>query len=136
MLIQRAGTGTLPPPGFTLPPWTLLAIQWDAAPVPDAALPVLGPTTVFLGHEDSELDDFGSLAQEVNAHVFGWDNENPTRAVAVGAFRAEWRPISNQEYLRFWDAGGRNTAMPASWLEDGGEIMVIIYFACLLAVEG
>jgi formylglycine-generating enzyme required for sulfatase activity len=127
MLIQRAGTGTLPPPGFTPPPWMLLAMQWDAAPLPDAALPVLGPTTVVLGHPDSEGDDYGTLAQYVNEHVFGWDNESPTRAVAVGAFRAEWRPVSNHEYLLFWDAGGRKTEMPASWLESGGEITVILH---------
>ncbi|GLB42137.1 putative sulfatase-modifying factor enzyme 1 [Lyophyllum shimeji] len=126
MLIQRAGSGTLPPPGFTPPPWELLARQWDAAPAPAVSTVLLGPATVSLGHEDSEGDDgLEGIAEDMDGHVFGWDNENPTRTYEVATFRAEWRPVSNREYETFWRKDGACKArFPASWVEQDGEIKI------------
>lgn len=124
MLIQRAGTGTLPPHGFTPPAWSLLASQWSAGPtLPAGASVTLGPATVVLGHDDSEADDATLTApDDVATHEFGWDNESPARAVPVGAFRAEWRPVTNAEFEVFWRAG--KVKMPTSWIEHDGEVKV------------
>ncbi|KAH9936844.1 C-type lectin protein [Epithele typhae] len=121
MLIQRAGTGMLPPPGFAPPPWETLAAQWDATPAPRTATVELGPATITLGHDDQEPDDeLPALAGDVSAHEFGWDNESPARAVDVPKFRVEWRPVTNGEFLAFWrGAGAGKVDMPASWTTDG-----------------
>ena len=128
MLIQRAGTGMLPPPGFAQPPWETLATQWDATPAPTTPTVQLGPCTITLGHDDQEPDDLvPALAGDVTAHEFGWDNESPARAVHVGAFRAEWRPVTNGEFEAFWRGAGKGRVeMPASWAEDAesGEVRV------------
>ena len=42
-----------------------------------------------------------------DGHEFGWDNENPARRVEVDRVRIEWRPVTNEEYLAFWNAGGQ-----------------------------
>ena len=92
MLIQRAGTGMLPPPGFAPPPWAALAAQWDAVPAPTTPTVTLGPTTLTMGHDDQEPDDLlPALERDVSAHEFGWDNESPARAVSIGAFRVDRR---------------------------------------------
>lgn len=126
MLIQRAGTGTLPPPGFTTPPWEILTQQWNSDPTPLISTVVLGPATVPLGREDSESDDnLDGVTEEVSGHMFGWDNESPRREYEVGAFRIEWRPVSNQEYETFWrENGACSSQRPGSWVEEEGEIKV------------
>ncbi|KAJ7188576.1 C-type lectin protein [Mycena filopes] len=86
MLIQRAGTGTLPPAGFVAPPWDLLKLQWDATPPPSTDA----------------------------CREYGWDNESPARQVAVGKFKAAWRPVTNKEFLPFWRAG--KAELPRSWV--------------------
>jgi formylglycine-generating enzyme required for sulfatase activity len=120
MLIQRAGTGALPPPGFTVPPWTLLSQQWDAHPPPLTATVVLGPAEVVLGHNDSEADDIVNVSVD---HEFGWDNESPARGVLIGGFKVEWRPVSNDEFWAFLKTGGA-VGLPKSWVEEQGEIKV------------
>ncbi|KAG6809208.1 hypothetical protein H0H92_001163, partial [Tricholoma furcatifolium] len=134
MLIQRAGTagGTLPPPGFTSPPWDSLAAQWDSHPLPATPTVVLGPATITLGHDDSEAHDvLPGIADIVDDHVFGWDNESPKRPLDVGAFRAEWRPVTNGEFEAFWRTqwGADVARVPGSWVcdpapGDGGEVEV------------
>ncbi|RPD52159.1 hypothetical protein L226DRAFT_574902 [Lentinus tigrinus ALCF2SS1-7] len=127
MLIQRAGTGMLPPPGFAIPPWATLAAQWDTIPPPATPTVTLGPCTITLGHDDQEPDDVTpELERDVAAHEFGWDNESPARAVHVGAFRVEWRPVTNGEFEAFWRGAGKGVvSMPASWVEEeDGEVRV------------
>jgi formylglycine-generating enzyme required for sulfatase activity len=121
MLIQRAGTGTLPPSGFVVPPWDLLKLQWDATPAPTTESVVLGPATLILGHDDSEADDVLHEG-EAEGRQYGWDNESPARQVEVGKFRAAWRPVTNKEFLTFWRAG--KAELPKSWVEEDGEIKV------------
>ncbi|KAG5652789.1 hypothetical protein H0H81_003619 [Sphagnurus paluster] len=124
--IERAGTGTLPPPGFSIPPWEVLTRQWDATPAPVTSSVMLGPATVSLGHQDSEGDDdLPNLSEDVDGHIFGWDNESPERKYEVAAFRVDWRPVSNREFETFWRENGADTSrMPGSWTEEDGEIKV------------
>ncbi|KAL4243417.1 DUF323-domain-containing protein [Abortiporus biennis] len=125
MLIQRAGTGTLPPPGFCSPPWHELAQQWATIPKPETSTVLLGPCTIVMGHDDAESDDLLSDFQlDVIEHEFGWDNESPQRSVEVRQIRAEWRPITNGEFMEFWRASDGKVQMPASWVEDGAQIKV------------
>lgn len=87
---------------------------------------MVGPASLTLGHNDSEADDpnplFNAMDNIVN-HTYGWDNESPARVVEVGAFKAEWRPITNNQYMTFWRSL-TGKAMPKSWVEEDGEIKV------------
>jgi formylglycine-generating enzyme required for sulfatase activity len=127
MLIQRAGTGTLPPTGFTVPPFELLSSQWNnpsVSPRPISTSVVMGPATITLGHDDSEADDDDSEVEP--DHEYGWDNESPARSVYVEKVRVEWWPVSNGEFLVFWKDGKNGVEMPCSWIkEDDGDVMVI-----------
>lgn len=127
MLIQRAGSGTLPPPGFTTPPWASLVEQWaQETPALSEATTELGPATITLGHDDSEADDFAAEFREaVNGHEFGWDNESPPRAVNIEKFKIDWRPVSNGEFYAFWAGkGAPNVKMPKSWVREDGIVKV------------
>lgn len=126
ILIQRGGSGTLPPPGIMPPFWDILEGQWNNIPFPSSETVEVGPATVTLGHPDSEGDDRSEAVEmAVDGHVFGWDNENPERRYEVAAFRVEWRPVSNLEYHTFWSANGSpQSGLPVSWVEESGEILV------------
>lgn len=128
MLLQRAGTGTIPPPGFAPPPWDSLKATWDAIPPPKSSTVTLGPTTISLGHDDLEAKDGDEdVNEDLENHEFGWDNESPRRTVGVGQFRISWRPITNGEFYRFYTEGGKDKVdLPASWVKEGGEIKVSI----------
>ena len=131
MLIQRAGTGTLPPPGFQTPDWAHLSMQWSQNPAATLPLPTLGPAQLVVGHDDSEGVDEDPLLnalEDVVNHTYGWDNESPQRIVEVGAFKAEWRPVSNEEYMAFWEGSGKS--MPKSWVKEDGEIKVSASVLC------
>jgi len=123
MLIQRAGTGTIPPSvgGFATPCWESLAETWDAAPEPPSATITLGPATVELGHDDFEVDD---ASLDVKDHEFGWDNEHPRHKVDVGEFRIEWRPITNGQFYEFWKKAEGEVLLPKSWVIQNGEVLV------------
>ncbi|KAG6860389.1 hypothetical protein C0995_011774 [Termitomyces sp. Mi166 len=126
MLFQRVGTGTLPPPGFANPPWTSLTATWDAAPLPKNKTVTLGPAEVTLGHHDKELDDPDPiLANDVDGHEFGWDNEHGVRVVRVDKFSIEWRPVTNGEFFEFFLGKGKDLVrIPASWVEEDGKFKV------------
>lgn len=133
MLIQRAGTGTLPPPGFAAPAWAHLSTQWDTIPAPTTSSVTLGPCTLEMGHDDQEPQDLLSEFEgDVAGHEFGWDNESPKRSVVVGKFRVEWRPISNGEFLAFWKKMDGKVDMPASWVEEEREMKVRGHLASFL----
>lgn len=125
MLLQRAGTGTIPPPGFVPPPWDLLKVGWDAMPPPTSPTVTLGPASVIIGHDDDDAVDEGDPCQNDENHEFGWDIEHPARTVDVGKFQISWRPVTNGELYRFYNEGGKDKiAFPASWIKEGDEIMV------------
>ncbi|KAI0922139.1 hypothetical protein AcW2_006917 [Taiwanofungus camphoratus] len=126
ILIQRAGSGMLPPPGFAMPPWAHLAAQWNALPSPAMPSVTLGPCTLTIGHDDPERSDLlPELETAVRDHSFGWDNESPLRTVEVGAFRIEWRPVTNADFLAFHRGKGKDhVPLPPSWVEEDGEVKV------------
>lgn len=135
MLLQVADgslQGTLPPVGFTSPPWKLLAEananaynkfksfhQENATPTV-----TLGPTSITLGHDDKDHDDSNTAL--VSTHEFGWDNESPARSVDLGQFRIEWRPISNGQFYKYFkgSADRKGNSLPETWVEIDGEIYV------------
>ncbi|KAK7690156.1 hypothetical protein QCA50_006805 [Cerrena zonata] len=123
MLLQRAGTGTVPPSGFITPNWSALKASWDSAPAPSESSVILGPATITLGHDDVEAEDDSS---DVHGHAFGWDNEHPERQVEVDEFRIDWRPISNGQFYDFYKSKGKdmNIPFPASWIEVEGKVQV------------
>lgn len=130
MLIQRAGSGTIPPPGFATPLWSSLATGWSSYPRPISDTVALGPACVTLGHDDAEADD-ENPKEAVEDHEFGWDNEHPKRQVYVDAFRIEWRPVTNGEFYRYYTEAGRTKIKcPASWIE-GSEGMKVCFFLFL-----
>ncbi|KAJ3759454.1 C-type lectin protein [Lentinula raphanica] len=142
MLIQRSPGAlpsdlptTLPPPGFASPPWDVLAAQWDdtwessnahqSESHPEAKTVTLGPVELVLGHDDSEGDDLkfdGSNADEVVHHEYGWDNESPARAIKIGKFKAEWRPVSNGEFAQYWRESQGKVPAPKSWIVSEDEV--------------
>ncbi|EIN13018.1 DUF323 domain-containing protein [Punctularia strigosozonata HHB-11173 SS5] len=126
MLIQRAGTGTLPPIGFTKPEWSSLQKTWGKMPQPAERTVTLGPADVVLGHDDIEAEDNDpKLATDLKGHSFGWDNESPRRTVHVNEFRIEWRPITNEEFYEFYNGPGKGKVKyPASWVKVGNETQV------------
>jgi formylglycine-generating enzyme required for sulfatase activity len=132
MLLQRAGTGTIPPPGFAVPPWSSLAIGWNSAPEPKNDTVMLGPEIVTLGHDDPEADDNDpGKSMDVAAHEFGWDNEHPKSTTYVEQFRISWRPVTNGQFYDFYKGPGKGKVqLPASWVEDCHGIQVRY---CLLA---
>ncbi|KAJ6583987.1 DUF323 domain-containing protein [Mycena vulgaris] len=126
MLLQRAGSGTLPPPGFTPPPWASLAETWNSMPQPASSTVTLGPATVTLGHDDNEAEDeVPGKDTDVAGHEFGWDNEYPKREVHVDEFRIEWRPVTNGQFFKYRASqGDGKVPLPASWVEVEGEMHV------------
>lgn len=141
MLIQRAGTGTIPPPGFAPPAWESLLESWKHAPKPMSDTVVMDTTTVTIGIDDVESEDEDPVkSHDVAGHTFGWDNESPERKVAVGAFKIEWRPITNGEFHGFYwgtvqgeddgvGVGKNKLTFPASWvMTDNGEVEVRTLF--------
>ncbi|KAI1610939.1 C-type lectin protein [Exophiala viscosa] len=104
MLLQSERV--LPPPGREVPDFKALAAdaqckrtenKWHAIPA----------GKVKIGLDDPENN-------EGPERYFGWDNERPSRIVAVKEFEAQSRPISNGEYARFLEVT-HQTSFPASW---------------------
>jgi len=126
MLLQRAGTGTIPPPDFFKPNWESLAAAWDATPTPTCETVVLGPATVTLGHDDVEAEDNNpDKVRDVDGHEYGWDNENPKRTVEVQQFEISWRPVTNGEFYEFYLGQGKDRIeLPASWVVEDGVVQV------------
>ena len=121
MLLQRAGTGTIPPPDFSKPDWETLTTTWNATPIPDNGTVTLGPETIAIGHDDDEQKDMLSDdIQLLDDYEYGWDNENPKRTVEVQRFEISWKPVTNGEFHDFYLRQEDKVEFPASWvLEDG-----------------
>jgi formylglycine-generating enzyme required for sulfatase activity len=130
MLIQRAGTGIIPPSvgGFATPCWESLAEVWNATPDPSNATVTLGPAAVELGVNDFEAED---NTLDVKDHEFVWDNEHPKHKVDVGEFCIDWRPITNGQFYEYWKAAEGKVPMPKSWVMQSGNVMVCRYLSCI-----
>lgn len=126
MLLQRAGTGTIPPPDFSPPHWESLAAQWQTAPKPAVPTVEFSPSIVTLGIDDIEEEDNDPAKRyDVAGHIFGWDNESPSRQAEVKAFRIDWRPVTNGEFYEFYTGAGRGKVkFPASWEDRSGDVRV------------
>ena len=121
MLLQRAGSGTIPPLDFSKPDWTSLAASWNAAPSLDQGTIILGFDTVTIGHDDDEEKDaLSDNIQLPDDYEFGWDNENPKRTVQVHKFEISWKPVTNGEFYEFYLSCNKDKVeFPASWvIED------------------
>lgn len=156
MLIQRTAPSpdashplTVSPPTFPTQPSELLALQHASNPPPSTPYATLGPAVVSFGIDDAESSDLRCAVDNasgmavgaqlelttecVQTKVFGWDNENPVRSVAVGQFRAEWRTVTNGEFWTFWKARNEDEKnedklpMPGSWVMINGEVHVRIH---------
>ncbi|CAE7130198.1 unnamed protein product [Rhizoctonia solani] len=128
MLLQRAGSGTIPP-ATTVPDWETLAKVWDAevhATLNASALVRIGPSEVTVGHDDFESED--ALAPEGwhSSYEFGWDNEHPKRSVSIGSVDISTRPVTNGDYHAFLSKQSRlgENDLPASWVRLNDEIRV------------
>ncbi len=64
---------------------------------------------------DSSLDTYGW-----QGHSFAYDNEGPSHKYYVPAFRLANRPVLNEEWLEFIEAGGYND--PRYWLDNGWKL--------------
>ncbi|EXJ76804.1 uncharacterized protein A1O5_01312 [Cladophialophora psammophila CBS 110553] len=104
MLLQSERV--LPPPGRGLPDFKALAAEARASRTPNKwhRIPA---SKVKIGLDDPE----NNLGPD---RYFGWDNERPSRNVAVHEFEAQSRPISNGEYARFLEVTHKDS-LPASW---------------------
>ena len=107
MLIQS--DNALPPPGKKAPDFEHFSTVAAKARLPNKWHNV-PDTKVVLGLNDRENDRGPD-------RFFGWDNERPSRKVAVPAFEAQSRPISNGEYAHFLEATSA-TGLPASWVSN------------------
>ena len=103
MLLQSSKTR--PPPGVT-PDFEALAKQAREVAVPNQWIKVPA-STISIGLDDPENDDGPE-------RYFGWDNEKPPRILNVPAFKAQARPLTNEDYARFLEQTGRHE-LPASW---------------------
>ncbi|CEL52053.1 Meiotically up-regulated gene 158 protein OS=Schizosaccharomyces pombe (strain 972 / ATCC 24843) GN=mug158 PE=1 SV=4 [Rhizoctonia solani AG-1 IB] len=128
MLIQRAGSGTIPP-ATIVPDWKTLAKDWDAEFSATSNAPTLlrvGPTDVTVGHDDFESEDASASEEWQSSHEFGWDNEHPKRTVSIGGVDISNRPITNSDYFAFLSKESRleEKDLPASWIRVNDEIRV------------
>jgi hypothetical protein len=114
MLLQSPET--LPPPGFTAPPWASLARLWDAQHARDQDEPAcvsLGPTRVSLGIHDVESEDVQYPdARGWEKHVFGWDLENGKHDAEVGRIKMSRPSSSRRGAVRRFPAAGSTTTVP------------------------
>ncbi|KAG9245205.1 C-type lectin protein [Calycina marina] len=55
-------------------------------------------------------------------NYFGWDNEKPPRRVTVPSFKAQGRPITNEEYAQYLKQTP-NLDIPASWVERNSAVV-------------
>ena len=113
------------PPGFATPDWVYLSAQWDAevaAEQRDTRSQVIKfeASDIDVGHDDFEHLD-AQTAYDAG-HEFGWDNESPKRKVQVDSFHISLLPISNADYLRFFEESGRpDKLLPGSWVRLSGD---------------
>lgn len=129
MVLQRSGTGMLPPPDTQPPPWELLAKEWDAIAARRCTFGretvIIGPAKVKLGLNDLEAEDEVLGTQGIAEHAFVWDNESPERTVTIGKIKVSLTCVTNGEFMNFWLAEGKERFdLPASWVEIDGVIKV------------
>lgn len=125
-----------PAPGFTTPDWQSLKSQWRAQVDAehrniDNTIITYPESTVEIGHDD--FDHLDKQTPYDPAHTFGWDNESPKRTLKVPSFKISLLPISNGDYLKFWEGKTQTEQkelLPGSWaIGDGGSISIKVLTA-------
>lgn len=132
-----------PAPGFTTPDWRALALQWRAQVEKEQRS--LENTTVTFPASSVEIghDDFDHLDHQTSfdaAHTFGWDNESPKRTVQVPTFKISLLPISNGDYLEFWQSvpqDKKDELLPGSWTvgENGNVSIKVLTAPSLVPID-
>ncbi|KAL8677528.1 MAG: hypothetical protein Q9186_006040 [Xanthomendoza sp. 1 TL-2023] len=107
MLLQS--DSLLPPPG-SVPDFEALAHKARNYGVHNEWIKIPA-ATVSVGMQDPETDS-GPV------RYFGWDNEKPMRKTHVPAFKAQARPLTNEDFARYL-CGTNQQALPASWTQTG-----------------
>ena len=113
------------PPGFATPDWVYLSAQWDAevaAEQRDTRSQVIKfeASDIDVGHDDFDHQD-AQTAYDAG-YEFGWDNESPKRKVHVDSFHVSLLPISNADYLKFFEESGcPDKLLPGSWVRRSGD---------------
>ncbi|KAL8695927.1 MAG: hypothetical protein Q9224_003069 [Gallowayella concinna] len=107
MLLQS--DSLLPPPG-SVPDFETLAHDARNYGVHNEWIKIPA-ATVSVGMQDPETDS-GPV------RYFGWDNEKPMRKTHVPAFKAQARPLTNEDFARYL-CGTNQQALPASWTQTG-----------------
>lgn len=105
MLIQS--DKTLPPEGVVKPDFQQMAAQAEREAVPNKWFDI-PEQTIAIGLDDPDTPD-GPVRH------FGWDVEKPKYTVKVPAFKAQARPITNEEYANYLVATNQSE-IPASWV--------------------
>ncbi|CUA75117.1 Meiotically up-regulated gene 158 protein [Schizosaccharomyces pombe 972h-] [Rhizoctonia solani] len=128
MLIQRAGSGTVPP-ATIVPDWETLGKEWDTEVRAKSNAPALvriGPSEVTIGHDDFEAEDASAPEGWESSYEFGWDNEHPKRSVSIGSVDVSTRPITNGDYRAFLLKQSRlgDSDLPASWVRVDNQVRV------------
>ena len=128
MLLQRAGSGTVPP-ATVVPDWETLAKVWDAEVRATSKAPAvvrIGPSELTIGHDDFEAEDASAPEEWQLSYEFGWDNEHPKRSVSIGSVDISTLPITNGDYLAFLSKQSRlgQSDLPAGWVRVNDEIQV------------
>ena len=114
MLIQSEKT--LPPTGVPMPVWSVQAEQAEKSAVPNEWFDIPARDITV------NMDDPENAAPP--ARYFGWDIEKPSRSAHVAEFKAKARPITIEEYAKFFIETGRKD-IPSSWAEASGTSSVI-----------
>lgn len=125
-----------PAPAFTTPDWKALSQEWKRQIQAESRSAVdttisYEATQIEIGHDD--YDHLDKQTPYDAAHTFGWDNESPKRTVDVPAFKVSLLPISNGDYLDFWQSKSdseKKEMLPGSWkLDEEGNISIKVLTA-------
>ena len=121
MAAQIAPGKLNPAPCFSKPDWQAMSHFWQSQVEAEQrplrnCIQSYEASTIFIGHDD--FDHLDSETPYDPDHVYGWDNESPKRKVQVPAFNISLLPISNADYLRFFESQGSPAGlMPGSWIQ-------------------
>ena len=119
MIVQFEGRQ--PPRGIEIP-----ELDGTFPLLPESKAVTVPSTTITAGIDDDESLDQDQTVFIRDATIFGWDLEKPPRIMSVDQFEIQERPVTNAEYLAFWNANGRqDTLLPASWKRDSRDQLFI-----------
>ncbi|KAH8923626.1 hypothetical protein BT69DRAFT_1262315 [Atractiella rhizophila] len=124
MIVQMAPEKINPPSSASIPDFRSLSNHWNALYRSQdlGTTETFQPSSLNFGIDDVDTRDNAVLSP---SHVYGWDNESPTRIVEVKKpFKISLLMITNGDYYDFWkQEPGRKT--PESWkVDETGNVSV------------